>query len=193
MGRSTRTSATIRGLWERVERWYLENAPADTLSLGPPASREEIGSTESVLAAHLPADVVDSYLVHNGSNETGVFEFGRYLLSLDEIINCWPLAENPEYSHFHSTPTGPIRNDIWNLGWIPLTDNGAGDHVCADLVPGEHGVIGQIIQYSHEVGPQRVLANSFADWLTRFTDELELGRFSYDEYSLQIIRIDESS
>ena len=44
-----------------------------------------------------------------------------------------------------------------------------------DLDPAEGGVRGQIIEFSHEVGPCAVLARSWSEWLAGIADRYESG------------------
>ena len=180
-------------LWSRIVEWYRSNAPADAFFLAAGASDPEINAVEATLGVNFPDDVRRSYRIHDGSNENAVFEFGRYLLSLQEIVRAWeilqPLAEDPQYSGLRTSYGGSIRSDLWNKRWIPLTDNGSGDHVCVDLDPTETGTVGQLIDYSHEEGPRRVLAKNFEDLLTWFAKDLEMGRFEFQPSSLSIVRI----
>ena len=48
--------------------------------------------------------------------------------------------------------------------------------ICVDLDPGEGGVVGQVLEYDHEVGPIAILAPSVQLWLERLADEMEAGR-----------------
>ena len=66
-----------------------------------------------------------------------------------------------------SEPEGPIQTDWWNNAWLPLTENDDGDYVCLDFAPAAGGTVGQIIDWSHELGATRVLANSFGEWLAK--------------------------
>jgi cell wall assembly regulator SMI1 len=75
---------------------------------------------------------------------------------------------------------GPIKPVWWNPLRLPLTDN-SGDHILADFDPAEGGRLGQILEHSHEVGPERILAPSFGAWLTSLADGLEAGAYVYHE------------
>ena len=48
-----------------------------------------------------------------------------------------------------------------------------------DFDPAEGGQVGQIIEFSHEIGPTAVLANSFGEWLHELAEGLESGKFVY--------------
>jgi molybdopterin molybdotransferase len=167
----------IADLWKRIAKWYRRHAPPEALSLGRPATSKEIALVESILDVKFPRGVWESYRIHNGSNDTWVFEYSGYYLSLKDIVQSWaillPLAENPEYRELRTSPQGPIKENVWNKRWIPVTGSGSGDHLCIDLDPASGGALGQVIEYSHEEGPKRCVANSFGEWLTKFVGQLE--------------------
>jgi cell wall assembly regulator SMI1 len=43
-----------------------------------------------------------------------------------------------------------------------------------DLNPTEEGRIGQVVHFSHEEGPQKVVANSMADWVLIIAESIEV-------------------
>jgi cell wall assembly regulator SMI1 len=75
---------------------------------------------------------------------------------------------------------GPIKPSFWNPKRICLTDN-SGDHLILDLDTPDEGLRGQIIDHSHEVGPQTMVATSWADLLHQLADDLEAGVYVYVE------------
>ena len=54
--------------------------------------------------------------------------------------------------------------------------SGGGDLICVDLDPDEGGVVGQVLEYDHELGPIAVLAPSVQAWLEHLVDKMEAGR-----------------
>jgi cell wall assembly regulator SMI1 len=57
-----------------------------------------------------------------------------------------------------------------------VTDN-SGDNWTLDLDPPEAGVYGQILDFSHEVGPMKVLAQSWTELLAQLVVDLENGKY----------------
>jgi hypothetical protein len=47
--------------------------------------------------------------------------------------------------------------------------------------------VGQIISFSHEVGPVRVLADGLGTWLRAYAAGLEAGRYRYDLDELWVV------
>jgi cell wall assembly regulator SMI1 len=86
-------------------------------------------------------------------------------------------------------PEGAIRPVHWNTRWVPISHNNGGDHQCIDLDPARGGTVGQVIQFSHEVGPVRVLAVGFGAWLRTYAEELDAGHYRYDPDELWVVPV----
>ena len=193
--------------WERIDRWFSDNA-ADEFELAPGASNEEIDRVESEIGLSLPNEMKESYRIHNGSSRLWFFEQG-YLMPLDKpgelskreqslfttvIESRTSMMEMLEEGYFEdedfvSYPEGPIRDDWWHAGWVPITCNDGGDHLCVDLSPEEGGKIGQVIDWWHEQGATGLVAKSFSDLLTATADRFEAGEFEYDSKSEKLSRL----
>jgi cell wall assembly regulator SMI1 len=78
---------------------------------------------------------------------------------------------------FTSKPKGPIRTHWWNVGCIPITYDHCGDYLCVDMVPGNGGHVGQIIDWWHEQGATEVVAHSFVEWLSNLADDFLAGKY----------------
>jgi cell wall assembly regulator SMI1 len=79
-----------------------------------------------------------------------------------------------------------VKATWWNPFRLPLTDNGGGDPVTLDLDPAEDGDNGQILRFNHEVGPIKVIAGNFGEWLERVASDLESGELAYSDMELQV-------
>ena len=87
------------------------------------------------------------------------------------------------------SPLGPIQHVWWNPGWLPMTSNFGGAHQCVDMRPDYGGKMGQIVDFSPEVGPVRILATSFAIWISQFADDLEADKYRFDTAELWLVPI----
>ena len=140
----------------------------------------------------LPADVRESYRLHDGSrDEYGILPWGYFLLPLPCVLDSWrawkaQLDREPRDAA-PTEPKGPIRPVYWNPRWVPVSHNGGGDHQCIDLDPAAGGRAGQVIQFSHEVGPLCVLAAGFGQWLQGYARDLEAGRYRFDKDDFWVI------
>jgi cell wall assembly regulator SMI1 len=189
------TMGNVKNAWYRIEKWYKANAPVAELTLSPGASDKALKGAETELGLSFPKDVRESYRLHDGTDQHAVLPFGFHLLSLNEIVKTWKMwrdhLEQGIFDNAPSSPDGPIKKVWWNLKWVPLTHNSGGDHQCIDMEPEKRGQIGQVINFSHEVGPLNVLAPSFQVWLLRFAKDLELGKYRFDEDELCLFPVEE--
>ena len=180
---------TITSAWRRISVWYDANTPQGTLVLAPGASEAEISDFEKEIGFTLPADLRASFAQYNGAANGAYLLHHGELLSLKQILHLrqqylqWQNEENwglgPDYEA-ESVEEG-IKPIWWNSFRLPLTDN-SGDAAMADFDPatgGQFGQIGQIIEFDHEIGPHRLFASSFGEWLTKLADGLENNEYIY--------------
>ncbi len=184
----------VQQSWKRIAAWYRANAPAEDFFLASGAAEEEIERVEAEVGIRLPNDVRRSYELHNGSDHHAIFEYGFHMLSLDEIVKQWSMwrdhFECGIFEGMHPNPHGPIKMVWWDLKWIPITHNAGGDHHCVDLDPDVGGTKGQVIKFSHEPGPQRVVAPSLQAWLAEFAAGLENGKYRFDQVEHWLVPLD---
>jgi cell wall assembly regulator SMI1/predicted DNA-binding WGR domain protein len=178
-----KTAASLEASWKRIDAWLTQNAPALMAKMGKGATPEAIARAEATLGLELPDDVRASYAVHDGDGDISLFPSGEYL-SLDGMLvqyKIWKeLVDDGTLVSGAADPKGPIRNDDYNLNWIPLTHDGGGDHMLIDLDPAEGGKVGQLINFSHEGGPEEVAAPNLAEYLSALADALESGAATLD-------------
>lgn len=174
--------------WQRITRWHAQHTPEGTLVLAEGASEAQIAKLEAVIGARLPDDLRHSLKLHNGQLDDGFLLYHGELLSVEQIEWVWQMYSDMQrdedwgLSEGYETHAlqGPIRPVHWDALRIPLTDN-SGNAVMLDLLPAEGGLVGQLIEFDHETGPQGVIAPSFAAWLGQLADELEAGKHVYNE------------
>lgn len=187
----------MREVWARIEEVLRATAP-DVLAILPAgASPAAISAAEDRLGVSLPADVRESYSAHDGSGGAHAGggadllphrEYGHVgvpLLSLAECVSDrerWLRAwEAGAFDDSRASPRGPIRPQWWCRGWVPVTWDGGGDHLCIDLDPAPGGgVPGQVIYFSHEEGPLTVVAPSWRAYLEWCAADLEAGRLRFE-------------
>ena len=172
--------------WARIELWLAEFAPEVLNSLQPGATDEQISNTEAALGVTFPEDVRASYRIHDGQSPEGpgimdAWEF----LSLSRMLDEWRiwkgLLDGGDLADAKSEPEEGVADDWWNPKWVPLTYSGSGDHHCLDLAPMPGGEVGQIVLMYHDIPTRQVVAQSLGEWLKDFADDLEAGRYVYDE------------
>jgi cell wall assembly regulator SMI1 len=91
-----------------------------------------------------------------------------------------------------SEPDPGIRSDWWNVGWIPLASDGAGDSLCVDLAPAPGGRKGQLITMIHDDSPRPLVAGSFHEWLSALADGMESGAYVFSEYDEGVVRAEDA-
>lgn len=166
-------------IWQRIEDWLKANYPEilDDLILG--ATVEEIAEVEEHIQISFPHEFKVSYLIHNGQEGDSEPLMDEWeLLSLEYIVNEWDLMKDLyDRGDFKDVPSKPIDGSIkpnwWNLKWIPVASNGAGDLICLDLDPGSTGKTGQIISFWHMDEKRERIADSFEVWLLQFINDVD--------------------
>jgi cell wall assembly regulator SMI1 len=182
----------MRDVWDRIEAWLSANAPNVLEGLNSGASEAALQEAEAYLGVAFPADVRESYGIHNGQprDAPGLTDGGEFL-SLERMREEWQLWKDPldggDFDGITSEPQEPIRNDWWHPKWIPLTYDGAGNHLCLDLDPAPGGNLGQIITMWHDDGERTVEAPSFRAWLEELVANLESGDYIYSEEYFGIV------
>lgn len=158
---------TITSHWNRVEHWLSQQAPDVLRSLKPGAAATQIRKTERVLGIKFPADVVASYLLHDGQERygEGLFQRRWSLLSMNGIVSEWQgwvsLAGDGEA--------------YWHQLWIPIAHDFGGNNYSIDLDPRLGNDVGRIIHTNHEMIPEieEVVADNFQSLLLQLADDME--------------------
>lgn len=119
----------------------------------------------------IPAEFIDFYKIHNGQipYTKGIIDDFYELLSIDQIVaewNVWKeLILDDDSDYYKSTPDPGIKDDWYNLLWLPFASNGCGDNYCLDLDPSSEGRYGQVITMVHDDDIRCVEALSFTSFL----------------------------
>jgi cell wall assembly regulator SMI1 len=141
-----------------------------------------------------PDDVRESFLLHNGMEEIAFFECYK-LLPLEGVVQFWKLAEfgldalqAQSYPNIlASEPEGPVKNQMWNLLWIPVLEAEA-ERVLIDLDPAPGGTTGQVFDTCGGA-PSRVLGTSYREFLSQYANDLEAGEYAFDPQAWCITRV----
>lgn len=181
----------MQAIWKRIEEWLEENAPEILNSLLPGATSKELQAAENLMSITFPDDVKKSYCIHNGQRSLAAPLMGEWqLLSLKDMMIQWKimkkLVDTGKFNDASGKPIGSVRAEWYNLKWIPLTYNGAGDFQCLDLAPPPGGDVGQIITFWHMDGKREKLAPSFRFCLQEFANDLEQGKYEVEDGRLTL-------
>ncbi|MBI4508912.1 MAG: SMI1/KNR4 family protein [Deltaproteobacteria bacterium] len=151
----------IRATWDRIEGWLRANAPELLTSLRLGASKQDIAAFERQVDHSLPLELRNSVTIHDGEKTGDIGLLGPLLLPLAKIERLWSTARHHEG---------------WRAGWLPITDDGAGNHLFVDLTPPSGGTVGQVILYFHETKQWKLRAPNFGALLHSYADALESGK-----------------
>ncbi len=190
----------VRDAWARVETWSDLHAPQNSeFPWAAGATPEELATLEGQIGQRLPPDFRAAYTRHNGSNRAkvfGIFALGYWMPLFrpsqlkglfrgvsDQWQAMTDILREGAFNEIgsHDRPKGFIKAKHWNPGWIPFTCDDSGDFLCIDLDPPKRGRVGQVIFWWHEYGPYTVVADSFAELISRLAVKLDAGAYAFNE------------
>ena len=181
--------------FDKFKQWLSINYSDGLLDLNPPASDDEIKELTKTIGVELPKDFLSVLKIHNGQKGEAAWLFdSQEFLSTHRIIeefNTWKNLLNTELQGKVSTPDDGVKNDWWNINWIPITSDGCGDHYCLDLSPTSSGKKGQIITLWYELAEREIVASSFTQWFEDYLEQLYSGELSYSQEHNSIVYKDE--
>ena len=177
----------MKNYWEQLINYlrYISEEFSDCVNSG--ASEKEIEKLEEKLNVAFPEDFKSFYQIHNGqrTDKFGMVPSGM-ILPLNNILSqlqIWKkIIDSGAISGIRSEPELGVKNDWYNLNWIPITSDGSGNHLCMDLDPAEGGRIGQIITVEHDSPERFIVAPSFEDWIQNIVNEFKDGEYKFDKY-----------
>jgi cell wall assembly regulator SMI1 len=175
---------TIKESWTTIETWMKINIPDTLEALNPPASEARIAEVEKLIGQSLPEDYKELYRIRDGEGEI----VGAFLTTLFAPLEQVKINYKNWFELFHeegiqeavspscgSHPEGAIQKAYIDLGWIPFTEDGGGNHLGIDLNPGPRGIHGQVINFGRDQEQKYVLANSLSEFLAWIVDQIQDG------------------
>jgi cell wall assembly regulator SMI1 len=150
-------AADLAGLpdaWAKAWKTARERSWEAGYRLPAGANEETLAAAEKALGMPLPGDVRSFYALHDGAGEDECFR-GCRLYGIEEAVEKRKWLLGIEGAPFDST-------------WLPVTDDGAGNHACVVL---EGKNAGSVMDFDHETGCGRRLAKSFAAYVQGATWE----------------------
>ena len=181
--------------FDKFKQWLSINYSDGLLDLNPPASDDEIKELTKTIGVELPKDFLSVLKIHNGQKGEAAWLFdSQEFLSTHRIIeefNTWKNLLNTELQGKVSTPVDGVKNDWWNINWIPITSDGCGDHYCLDLSPTSSGRKGQVITLWYDLAEREIVASSFTQWFEDYLEQLYSGELFYSKEHNSIVYKDE--
>ena len=167
-----------------IEQWLAVNAPRIlNESLNSRATEAQLKTLEVAISKSLPEDYKDLYRWHNGLNEEaenlGSFFYGMSFLPLTEVLRCM------EHQKQYETKPTPLKKAATALNpqnqenplWLRLGFNGSHTWLMVDLDPSELGSYGQVIFLDEEDQTAFLVADSVAELLAIFAQDLSIGLY----------------
>jgi cell wall assembly regulator SMI1 len=179
--------SSISASWKQIEQTLQQHAPATSKALGRPATERQVALLEKKIGRRLPADLVSSLRIHNGTcdpSRLATLFNNEFLLSAAAMAQSWGVMKQLlDDGHFEPggcpiTKTRKTKNDQWwNPAWLPITDDNS-DGFVLDLDPARQGKVGQVFYFYHDgARPREVVAPSYGAWLQNLAKALVRGKF----------------
>jgi cell wall assembly regulator SMI1 len=179
----------MKELWERLERWLMDNYPELHDSLNDGATEDMIFDAEEKIGIRFPNDFVESIKIHNGQK----YDFypgligGHQLLCLNDIVAEWQMWTNEldkgafiDWDELNFNSNKVKTDQWWRTKWIPIAWR-RHDNYCLDLDPSPDGNQGQVIEFLHEYENRQLIGASFKECFKEMVENLENGTFFLEE------------
>ena len=180
---------------DKFKQWLALNYSDGLLDLYSPATNDEIEELRSALGVDLPDDFISVLKIHNGQKGEAAWLFdSQEFLSTQRIIeefNIWKNLLETKLQGKVSVADDGVKNEWWNINWIPFTSDGCGDHYCLDLSPTASGIKGQIITLWYELDEREIVSQSFSLWFKEYVELLNSGELIYSKEYNSIVYKDE--
>lgn len=192
---------SVSELWANMVQLLEERSPGISICFNPPANESELMGIEKKMGLTLPQELRQLYLCNNGQNENGMgILSGLDFLPLEELYIQWEiwrvLKEGATKEQMKilsercsSFPFQAIKKIYTNEGWLPMTHDGAGNHIGVDLDPDCNGNVGQIINFGRDEDQKFVIARNLREYLTLVIGWIEGGYLEvYEKEGLFVIQ-----
>jgi internalin A len=177
---------SVTEIMNRLQAMLKDALPQLEGSLRGPANEKTLAEAEIELGLVLPEELRALYLLHDGeeTNGPGLF-MGLRFLPVEELVQHWKVWAELEAdwgveAEHYSVPMGWIQERYINRGWLPIGEDGGGNHIGIDLAPGPEGRIGQIINFGRDEETKYVIALTLTDMLQFLADTAAAGEFSVE-------------
>ncbi len=169
--------------WKRIVRWLEQNAPASAMSLGRPATDNEIRRLRVALGVPVPKPLEAWLRLNNGSTARDelVAIPGGHAIEIAKTSSIFPGGEifldcqsiEESRRDFLDFASDIGDEEWWRASWIPITTRYDGHYGL--ILDSSHGSNFAILEYS-ESDFARMYATSLSDVLTSLAVTLEEGR-----------------
>jgi len=167
--------------WSKYRDELLKRLPELRETLNGGASDEDIRAVEEKMGIVFPDGLRTLYLENNGDTGDAMcgMILGFHFLTLDElysewndwkdIIEKWATEDISDSAVYSSDPPGYVKTRYADLFWLPICEDGSGNHIGIDLDPDVNGKVGQVINFGRDENRKTVLADSLGAFFERLT------------------------
>lgn len=143
---------TASEAWRRVVAWCAERAPVTAAAFHGPVDEAALAAVQQDLGQVWPDDLVAWLRVSDGADRStaaSIIPWGFMPSPIERIGENWRMmtdisrevGEADDLAVMEAQPAGS-RASLFLSGWVPIADDGGGDHLFVDLRPGElHGCV----------------------------------------------------
>lgn len=178
--------------YKKISNWLKSNAPKlAEFSLQPPATKNDVQELENEIGKALPEDFKQLYFWHNGlddANNLGSLFYGMDFLPIEKIKIEYASRKrtvNPENYPLKKADKGIDATSVLNHDWIMFAFDNSHTALFLDLTPTSEGKYGQIIFIDDEYETGILVANSTAELVSGFYDDLINKRYFLSEDALE--------
>jgi cell wall assembly regulator SMI1 len=173
-------STSVAKSWNTIHQWLDLHAPSVRATLNPPVTGPALEKLRTTVGRELPADFVESYRIHDGSDRNSGPIIGVPLLSVGRIAREMKFIRPKRGQNIPpdvpmSARPGAIKEVAWSADWIPFVGPDEQNYLALDFDPGPTGTPGQVISFGADQyiygTPRYVLAPSFREFM-EFVAEL---------------------
>jgi len=178
-----------------IKDWAEANAPDAVLNLNFPIEQRSLWKLKFALPPSTPSELFELLLIHDGEGEDSwqsllpdsmqlmsgssiLEQYLHHLKTPDELPE--KMAQYVKIGHYRVL--GPVHPVSLHSLRVPFAARNAEIFWMIDLIPGEGGKFGQIIQEDIEDGSWKLVADSLVDLFDRYLTELRAGAFNINEY-----------
>lgn len=172
----------VASRWATISAWLAEHHPRALTLFAPPATPEAIAAAEAALGCTLPDDYKQFLRIHNGQDEFAPWVGLGALLPIEQVAPARANIFN-EDGEVDPDDVGPgIRAVDYLQAWIPISRSSRNrDYLCLDLDPAPGGTVGQILEFVIDFNGRPLVANSFADLLSKYFEQAQTGEIDLSQ------------
>ncbi|MGI4870255.1 MAG: SMI1/KNR4 family protein [Janthinobacterium lividum] len=171
-------------LLARLTALLQQRRPAYYATLLPPATVAELAAFEAEFNLTLPPELRAWWGWHNGQQG---FE------SLYGSHGLQSVSSAAETMRVNFDLLDEYVPNWWRMAWVPVLENGGGDHICLDTEGTFTGQPGQLVEHWHDWESRTVLYPNLTAWLAAVVSAYEETDGPLTEEQVADLELDDSA